>query len=131
MALPGLSIQGPSENRELTFDLAADTLNRDAIVPALKELVERFGNECQTPYLPSTLSFNRFVLGAMTNFELVITKDEQREAVRFEEKQGLLAPVLLGEVFPLKADSSESVGAIVKRFAANYESFKNSSWQIM
>ena len=131
LGLPGLSIQGPSENREQTFDLVADTLNREAIVPALKELVERFGNECQTPYLPVTLSLTRFVLGAMTSFELVVTKDDQREAVRFEEKQGLLAPVLLGEVFPLKNSSPEPVEAIVERFASNYEAFKNSSWQIM
>lgn len=131
LALPGLSIEGPSENREHTFDVAADTLNREAIVPALKELIERFGNECQTPYIPATLSFNRFVLGSMTSFELVITKDDQREAVRFEEKQGLLTPVLLGEIFPLQNGSAEPVKAIIDRFAADYESFKNSSWQIL
>jgi serine/threonine protein kinase len=131
MALPGLSIEGPSENREHTFDLAADTLNKKAVVPALKELIERFGNECQTPYPPTTLSFNRFVLGAMTSFELVITKDDQRESIRFEEKQGLLAPVLLGEIFPLKNGSPEPVRAIIEQFASDYEQFKNSSWQIL
>lgn len=130
-ALPGLSIQGPSENREYTFDLAAETLNKEAIVPGLKELIERFGNECQTPYIPTTLSFNRFVLGAMTSFELVITKDDQRESIRFEEKQGLLAPVLLGEIFPLENDSPEPIYAIIQKFASDYEQFKNSSWQIM
>ncbi len=131
LRLPGLSIEGPSENREHAFDVAANTINREAIVPGLKELIERFGNECQTPYLPATLSFNRFVLGAMTSFELVITKDDQRESIRFEEKQGLLAPVLLGEVFPLKNPSPEPVKEIIERFAADYEQFKNSSWQIL
>ena len=131
LALPGLSIQGRSESRAHTFDLAADVLNREVIVPGLKELIERFGNECQTPYIPSTLSFSRFVLGSMTSFELVISKDEQRESIRFEEKQGLLTPVLLGEIFPLKNDDPGPVKALIQRFAADYEEFKNSSWQIM
>ncbi|MFA5505110.1 MAG: serine/threonine-protein kinase [Vulcanimicrobiota bacterium] len=131
LALPGLSIQGPIENREHTFDTAADVLNRMAIMPGLKELIERFGAECQTPYIPTTLSFNKFVLGTLTSFELVITKDDQRESVRFEEKQGLLAPVLLGEVYPLGNDSPEQVRAIIDRFASDYEEFKNSSWQIL
>lgn len=131
LGLSGLSIQGPLENREHTFDAAADAINREAIVPGLKSLIERFGNECQTPYIPATLSFNRFVLGAMTAFELVITKDDQKECIRFEEKQGLLAPVLLGEVHPLENSSPEPVTAIIERFASDYESFKNSSWQIM
>ena len=131
LALPGLSIQGPTENREHTFDVAADALNREAIVPGLKELIQRFGNECQTPYIPATLSFNRFVLGALTSFELVITKDDQRESIRFEEKQGLLAPVLLGGVFPLENGSPEPVKAIIDQFATDYEEFKNSSWQIL
>lgn len=131
MSLPGLTIEAPNASREHTFDLAADSLNKRVIVPSLRELIERFGNECQTPYLPATLSFNRFVLGALTSFELVITKDDERESIRFEEKHGLLAPVLLGEVFPLEDDSSGSVEEIIERFAADYEAFKNSSWQIM
>lgn len=131
LALPGVSIQGPLENREHTFDLAANALNQEAIVPSLKSLIERFGTECQTPYIPSTLSFNKFVLGTMTSFELVITKDDQREAIRFEEKQGLLAPLLLGEIFPLQNASPEPVKDIIERFAADYEQFKNSSWQIL
>ena len=131
LSLSGLSIQGPGENREHTFDLAADALNKEAIVPSLKELIDRFGNECQTPYIPATLSFNRFVLGAMTSFELVITKDDQRESIRFEEKQGLLTPVLLGEVFPLKNGSPEPVKAIIDKYVSDYEEFKNSSWQIL
>lgn len=131
LALPGLSVQGFSESREHTFDAAAAALNQGAIMPSLKSLIERFGAECQTPYIPSTLSFSRFVLGTLTAFELVITKDDQRESIRFEEKQGLLAPLLLGEIFPLQNGSLEQVSDIIERFAADYEQFKNSSWQIL
>lgn len=131
LALPGLSIRGASVNREHTFDAAANALNQEAIVPGLKELIDRFGAECQTPYIPATLSFNKFVLGALTSFELVITKDDSRESIRFEEKQGLLAPVLLGEVFPLEDGSPDPVRQIIQRFASDYEEFKNSSWQIL
>ena len=130
-SLAGLSIEGPSENREHAFEVAVDRLNQEAISPGLKSLVERFGNECQTPYVPSTVSFYRFVLGTMTSFELVITRDDARESVRFEEKQGLLSPTLLGEVFPTQKSEAEKVRSIIERFASDYESFKNSSWQMM
>ncbi len=131
LALPGLEIRGPSENREHAFESAVDRLNHEGIIPALKDLIGRFGNECQTPYLPSTVSFNKFVLGTLTSFELVISKDVGREAIRFEEKQGLLAPLLLGEVFPLSNSDPSAVFDIIERFAQDYEQFKNSSWQIM
>lgn len=131
LALPDISIQGPSENREHAFESAVDLLNREGITPALQELIGRFGNECQTPYLPSTVSFNRFVLGTMTSFELVISKDEEHESIRFEEKQGLLAPVLLGEIFPLENGDPAQARSIIEQFAQDYDAFKNSSWQIM
>lgn len=131
LSLEGLSIQGPSENREHAFETAVDVINREGIIPALQELISRFGNECQTPYLPSTVSFNRFVLGTMTAFELVISKDDERESIKFEEKQGLLAPVLLGELFPLENAQPTEAREIIDRFARDYDEFKNSSWQIM
>lgn len=131
LALPGLSIRAPSENREHAFEAAVDRIHQEAIVPALRELISRFGNECQTPYIPPAVSFNKFVLGALTSFELVISKDTQRESIRFEEKQGLLSPLLLGELFPLQGAEPPEVFGIIEKFAQDYEQFKNSSWQIL
>jgi serine/threonine protein kinase len=131
LRLPGLEIRGASENREHAFETAVDRIHQDGIIPALRDLIGRFGNECQTPYIPSTVSFNKFVLGTLTTFELVITKDAQRESIRFEEKQGLLTPLLLGELFPLQGAEPNHVLGIIDRFAHDYEQFKNSSWQIM
>lgn len=129
--LPGLQIREASENREHAFESAVDKINQEAIIPGLRELIGRFSNECQTPYLPPTVSFNKFVLGTLTSFELVITKDVERECIRFEEKQGLLAPLLLGEIYPLKTPDSAPVLKMIAQFADDYELFKNSSWQIM
>ncbi len=129
--IPGLELREPVEFREDAFEAAVDRLNREAILPSLRDLIERYGNECQTPYLPSTVTFNRFVLGTMTNFELVIAKDDQRESVRLEEKQGLLSPVLLAEIYPLEHFDADSVRGAIERFAQDYEQFKNSSWQIL
>ena len=53
------------------------------------------------------------------------------EVMQQEKKQGLLAPVLLGEVFPLEDGSPDPVRQIIQRFASDYEEFKNSSWQIL
>lgn len=131
LSLPGLTIRGAMENREHTFEAAVDKIHQAGIVPALRALIARFGNECQTPYIEPAVSFNRFVLGALTSFELVITKDLQRESIRFEEKQGLLSPVLLGEIFPLQGAEPSEASALVERFAQDYDQFKNSSWQIL
>lgn len=131
LELPGLEITGPAENREHAFESAVDLVNREGIMPGLQSLISRYGNECQTPYIPSTVSFNRFVLGTMTSFELVISKDEENESIKFEEKQGLLAPVLLGELFPLQNADPNQAKSIIERFANDYDEFKNSSWQIM
>lgn len=131
LALPGLEIRGASENREHAFGAAVDRIHQEGIVPALKDLIQRFGNECQTPYIPPAVSFNKFVLGTLTSFELVISKDDQRESIRFEEKQGLLSPLLLGELYPLQGADPAQAGEIIDRFAQDYEQFKNSSWQIM
>ena len=131
LRLPGLDIRGASENREHAFEAAVDRIHQEAIMPALRDLIGRFGNECQTPYIPPAVSFNKFVLGTLTSFELVITKDAQRESIRFEEKQGLLSPLLLGELFPLNGAEPQQVFSIIEQFAQDYEQFKNSSWQIM
>lgn len=130
-SLPGLNIRGATENREHAFEAAVDRIHQEAIMPALRDLISRFGNECQTPYIPPAVSFNKFVLGTLTSFELVISKDVARESIRFEEKQGLLSPLLLGELFPLAGAEPSQVFGIVEQFAQDYEQFKNSSWQIM
>ena len=130
-SLPGLNIRGATENREHAFEAAVDRIHQEAIMPALRDLISRFGNECQTPYIPPAVSFNKFVLGTLTSFELVISKDVARESIRFEEKQGLLSPVLLGELFPLAGAEPSQVCGIIEQFAQDYEQFKNSSWQIM
>ncbi len=129
--LPGLSIRGASENREHAFESAVDRIHQEGIMPALRDLIGRFGNECQTPYIPPAVSFNKFVLGTMTSFELIISKDAQRESIRFEEKQGLLSPLLLGELFPLAGAEPAQAFQLIDQFAQDYEQFKNSSWQIM
>lgn len=131
LALPGIEIRACGASREHDFEAAVDRMYQEAVVPALRRLIERFGGECQTPYVPATLSFNRFVLGLMTPFELVVAKDPTQECVRFEEKHGLLSPILLGEVFPLNGVAIEQVDALVERYAEDYESFKNASWQIL
>lgn len=131
LALPGLEIRGATENREHAFEAAVDRIHQEGIMPSLRDLISRFGNECQTPYIPPAVSFNKFVLGTLTSFELVITKDAQRESIRFEEKQGLLTPLLLGELFPLDGAEPPQAQGIIERFAQDYEQFKNSSWQIL
>lgn len=129
-ALP-YSLNLPSPTRDHHFEAAVSELMKGALGSRLRGLIERYGHECQTPFVPATLSFLRFTLGTMTPFELLITKDCDREAVRFEEKQGLLDPLLLGEVQPLDPSHHDKVDSLIDKFVADYEDFKNSSWQLL
>ncbi len=130
-SLPNFTISSLGANREHDFEAAVASLKESDLDPALEELIAHYGNECHTPYLPPTLSFLTFTLGTMTNFELLISKNADQESIDFHEKQGLLEPVLLGSVHPLKGEEWSQVRALVRKFAENYERFKNSSWQIM
>ena len=121
----------PSTSRQHQFEEAVIACKRDHLDPALKRLMARYPNECQTPYLPKTLSFTKFALGTLTSFELLITKDPDRESIRFEEKQGILDAKPLGEVKPLEEDAAGKIDSIISRFADDYDGFKNSSWQIL
>lgn len=127
----GYDIILPAASREHQFEVAVAQCMSGSIDPALRSLIDRYPNECMTPYLPKNLSFLKFTLGTLTPFELHITKNPDTEAIHFAEKQGILDSKQLGEVRPLEPGESERVASIVERFADDYEEFKNSSWQIL
>lgn len=130
-ALPGFDFTLPEAGRRHDFEAAVATLKQELLDPLLEDLIARYNNECYTPYLPKTLTHMTFTLGCPTSFELLITKDSDNERIRFQERQGLLDPMVLGEVNPLVEQERRRVQAIVERFVNDYEEFKNSNWQLM
>jgi len=102
-----------------------------AIDPLLQQLINRYGNECQTPFLPRQLERLAFILGSSTPFELVIQVNEEDGCVDFLERQGILDQVRLGCVDPLAEAASAHVDALVEHFVQDYERFKNANWQLM
>ncbi len=119
----------PETDHEHKFEVAVQELKDQAIDPMLKELIKRYNHECHTPYLPRKLDYLKFVLACPTTFELHIIKDTQNQTITFQEKQGLLTAVTLGEVDPLSITALEEVKSIIQQFTENYEKFRGSSWQ--
>ena len=53
------------------------------IFPLLKELMQRYKNECITKFLPQHLEYLVFTLGIPVSFELIICKNEERKNIEF------------------------------------------------
>lgn len=129
--LPGFQVSLPAVGREHDFETAVLDLKQKVLDPLLRDLIQRYSNECHTPYLPRNLDFLQFTLAAPTPFVLQVIKDPSTESVHFFEKQGLLDPISIGDVQPLDPGAAASVPRIVQRFVEDYEGFKNASWQLL
>ena len=97
----------------------------------LYDIIERYGNECCTRFLPKHLDYLVITLACPTPFELIIKKNEPGKKVEFFEKQGILGEVALGSIVPGDEQAGVKAAEIVERFINNYEVFKNMNWQIM
>lgn len=112
------------ESQCLDFEGAVDRYKSEVLDPRLKELISRYGNECQTRFLPHNLDYVQFVLASSTPFELQIVKDEERSVVSFRSKQGILDSCVLGEVDPRSEDRVQRTQEILGRYVQDYEESK-------
>ncbi len=129
--LPGFDVCLPAVGREHDFETAVMDLKQRILDPILQKLMKLYSNECHTPYLPRNLDYLEFTLAAPTPFVLQVIKDPASETLHFYEKQGLLEPMSIGDVRPLDDGSAAAVPRIVQRYVADYEGFKNASWQLL
>ena len=110
------------------FEGAVHTYKSEVLDPALKELINRYGNECQTRFLAHSLDYLQFVLANPTPFELQILKDEQRERIVFRQKAGILDAKVLGEIDPRSANREPQTREVLDLYVQGYEESKSSSW---
>lgn len=107
------------------FEAAAHRLKVEVLDPLLRELIQRYRNECHTPILPKNLEFLQFTLACPTAYELQVVKDPEGGEIAFLEKQGILSPQRLGSVNPLSEQASGQVRSLIGQFVDNYERFKH------
>jgi serine/threonine protein kinase len=119
------------ENEEFAFNASVQKFKEKVLDPALNDIIQRYGNECHTRFLPKHLDYLVLTLACPTCFELIIKKNEAEKKIEFFEKQGILDPVTLGVVEPQKDDEVKHAGEIIERFIEDYEIFKNMNWSIM
>ena len=84
----------PQVSREDRFEEAVVKL-KERLYVHLNGLLQRYSNECHTPYLPQNLDFFEFTLAYPTPFSLRIVKSVADLSVKFYERQGILEPSLL------------------------------------
>ncbi len=131
LAEAGVSYTMPQACSRQSFEEAVQLLKSEVVDPELSAWIERFGNECQTSFVPKTLSLLTFTLGVGTPYRLIIRKDMVSQELVFEEKQGLLESLSLGRVDPTRPDAGRETLALLQSYLKNYESYKSNSWGIV
>ncbi len=124
-AILGYSPLGGHNEQGFEFSTAVQDVKRQVIDPLLREVSERYHNECMTPYWPPQLEYLVFTLGLATPFELIIKRNDQEQTLDFYEKQGILSQQQLGRVDPRKAQDVAAIRAIFDRFCSDYEESKS------
>lgn len=119
------------DNGEFLFSSQVQQFKEKHLDPLLSGIIERYGNECHTRFLPKHLEYLVVTLACPTPFELIIVKNDREMNVQFFEKQGILDQVSLGAIDPSKEEEAGKTGEIIDRFIHDYEVFKNMNWQIM
>jgi len=106
------------------FNEKAEKAVRQIIIPTLKQLIERYKNECTTKFLPCHMDYLVVTLGFPVPFEFIVRRNENTEKIEFFEKQGILEKTKLGEAGPEDLNLQDNLGFIVERFVDDYETFK-------
>jgi serine/threonine protein kinase len=96
--------------------------------PLLQGLIQRYGNEAHTRYIPRWLDYMTFTLACPTNFDLVIRSNYETRRVEFYEKQGILEKRELGQIDPADPVDVKRTKSIINRFVGEYEKFKSANW---
>ena len=112
------------------FNEQAEKAVRNIIIPALKQLMERYKNECTTKFLPPHMDYLALTFGFPVPFEFIMKRNENIEKIEFFEKQGILEKCKLGEVSPLEVNLGETLQVIVEKFVDDYETFKGGGFVI-
>lgn len=112
------------------FSSAVGAYKSQVLDPLLYEVIQRYGNECHTRFLPKNLDYLVLTLACPMPFELIIKKNEETMTVDFYEKEGLLSQIKLASIDPSDL-SPEATGNVVERFISDYENFKSGGWQVV
>jgi serine/threonine protein kinase len=96
--------------------------------PLLQGLINKYGNEAHTKFIPKRLEYFTFTLSCPTNFELIIRTCYNDSRVYFYEKQGILEMKELGSLNPSSPDASKLAREFINRFTMEYEKFKSANW---
>lgn len=125
----GMSVRLPQAGREEKFEEAAIKV-RDRLYPQLNSLIQRYSNECHTPYLPQNFDCFEFILACPTPFTLRVVKDPVKLRVSLSERQGILEPTEIASIDPLSMGWDKQIDTAVSRFVHDYENSKNGGWGI-
>lgn len=96
--------------------------------PLLEKLINKYGNEAHTKYVPIWLDYLKFTLACPTEFVLIVKTNYQDRMIEFYEKQGILEPKLIGSLNPRSQLDVRKASQFITRFTKDYEKFKSANW---
>lgn len=109
------------ENAADPFAEASAAFWKNALLPILADVKRQHLNECQTDVFPDYPDFFSFTLGSQIPHSLIVQVEEEKEAICFYSKEGLLSKTPLGEIRPADPGSHEKARSLVERFLSMYE----------
>ncbi len=113
---------------EFIFDEHVQRFQQEVLAPILNNLIQKYGNEAHTRFVPKKLDYFVFTLSCPTNFELIIKPSYKDNLIYFFEKQGILEKKELGHLNPTNPSEYDKVHQIISQFTADYEKFKSANW---
>lgn len=112
------------------FTEAVVRYKNDVLDPMLNELITRYGNECNTRFIPKNIDYFAFSLACPMPFELIIRKNDDKERIEFFTKEGILSPSPIGSINPM-SDGPDAAKKIIRSFTNAYDIFKSGAWGLM
>jgi serine/threonine protein kinase len=113
---------------DYVFEDTIHDFKEKTLTPLLQNLIQKYGNEAHTKYLPKRLDYFVFTLACPTNFELIIRSSYKDRRIHFYEKQGILEKKEIGSLDPSVPQESQKASEFIEQFVKEYEKFKSANW---
>ncbi|MFP4499124.1 MAG: serine/threonine protein kinase [Vulcanimicrobiota bacterium] len=113
---------------DFVFEQVIHQFKQEHLDALLKKLIDKYGNEAHTKFIPKRLDYYTFRLAYPTNFELIIQVNYKDRRIHFYEKQGILEKKELGTINPANSGEAAEASRLINRFTQNYEKFKSVNW---
>lgn len=113
---------------DYVFEETVKEFKEKYLDPELNKLIQKYGNEAHTKFIPKKLDYMVITLCCPTTFSLCLKPSYKDKQILFFEKQGILEQKELGRINPADPAEAQKVRSIINEFTKDYEKFKGANW---